>query len=228
MKKGKKVKVKVKFKNVLLFLVFIIILVLGVYFILNKKINTFYVTGNSVLKEQEVLVLSGIYDENKFYQITKNKIIKRLRSNPLIKSVKIKKSLTSVEIIIEEYDILAYTEYDSSILLSSKEKVYVDKKPLGIPILANQVDSDYMDKFIKKMQLIDKNVLTKISEITYDPIDLDKERFLLYMNDQNYVYLTLAKFEHINKYDELLPKLEGKKGILYLDSGNHFEIKSND
>ena len=28
-------------------------------------------------------------------------------------------------------------------------------------------------------------------------------------------------------YNEIYPTLEGKKGILYLDSGNHFEIKNN-
>jgi len=44
------------------------------------------------------------------------------------------------------------------------------------------------------------------------------------MNDGNYVYLTLYSFSLANKYDEILPTLEDKKGILYLDSGNYFEI----
>ena len=29
----------------------------------------------------------------------------------------------------------------------------------------------------------------------------------------------------INKYNEMIEKFEGKKGILYLDSGNYFQIK---
>ena len=36
--------------------------------------------------------------------------------------------------------------------------------------------------------------------------------------------LTLTKFEVINYYDDVLGQLEGRKGILYLDSGNHFKI----
>ena len=32
--------------------------------------------------------------------------------------------------------------------------------------------------------------------------------------------------ELINEYNKILPNLEGKKGILYLDSGNYFEILS--
>ena len=34
-------------------------------------------------------------------------------------------------------------------------------------------------------------------------------------------------FNLINKYNDIYPTLDNKKGILYLDSGNHFEIKSN-
>ena len=39
------------------------------------------------------------------------------------------------------------------------------------------------------------------------------------------VYLTLTKFDMINYYDDVLAQLENKKGILYLDNGNHFQIK---
>ena len=66
-----------------------------------------------------------------------------------------------------------------------------------------------------------------ISEIEYKPTDLDKERFMFYMSDTNYVYITLSKISLINSYNEIYPTLEGKKGILYLDSGNHFEIKKS-
>ena len=39
------------------------------------------------------------------------------------------------------------------------------------------------------------------------------------------VYLTLTKFKQIEYYNDVLEQLEGRKGILYLDSGNHFQIK---
>ena len=38
------------------------------------------------------------------------------------------------------------------------------------------------------------------------------------------VYLTLTKFKMINHYNEVLTQIENHKGILYLDSGNHFKI----
>ena len=44
------------------------------------------------------------------------------------------------------------------------------------------------------------------------------------MDDGNSVYITITKFERLNYYNEVLPQLDGKKGYLYLDSGNHFQI----
>ena len=45
------------------------------------------------------------------------------------------------------------------------------------------------------------------------------------MNDGNMVYVTTTKLKSLNKYVDIVKKLENKKGILYLDSGNYFEIK---
>jgi len=74
------------------------------------------------------------------------------------------------------------------------------------------------------MNNVSESIKSQISEILYYPNEQDDDRFLLYMNDGNYVYLTLTKFKQINYYEDVLKSLNGKKGILYLDSGNHFEI----
>ena len=75
------------------------------------------------------------------------------------------------------------------------------------------------------MGRIKEDVLSKISDIEYQPNDYDKDRFLLYMDDSNMVYLTLTKFKMINHYNDVLKQLDNHKGILYLDNGNHFQIK---
>ena len=46
------------------------------------------------------------------------------------------------------------------------------------------------------------------------------------MNDGNQVYVTVSKLDVLNKYIDIIKKLDNKKGILYLDSGNYFEVKS--
>ena len=75
------------------------------------------------------------------------------------------------------------------------------------------------------MDRINDDTLSKISDIVYDPNDIDTDRFLLYMDDGNMVYLTLTKFKMINYYNTVLEQLENRKGVLYLDNGNHFQIK---
>ena len=75
------------------------------------------------------------------------------------------------------------------------------------------------------MENIDNSIINKISDIKYDPNEYDEDRFLLYMNDSNKVYINLPKFKNLNKYNEMVTKFEGKVGTLYLDSGNYFEIE---
>lgn len=221
----KKVKrVKLKLKNAVIFLIVVITIGVIGYFLANKKINNIYIKGNSILSEQDIIELLNLNDYEKYYQISTNSYEKRLKTSPLIDKARVKKSLFAVTIDILEYDVLWYQEYDNSIVLSNGKGIYFDDKVLGIPAVINQIDEVYYDDFVKQMMVIEKDILAKISEISYDPSEVDKERFLLYMNDQNYVYLTLDKFDYINKYDDLVPELGGKKGILYLDSGNHFQI----
>ena len=45
------------------------------------------------------------------------------------------------------------------------------------------------------------------------------------MNDENTVYITLTKAKNLNNYNKIKEQLGTNKGILYLDSGNYFEIK---
>ena len=73
-------------------------------------------------------------------------------------------------------------------------------------------------------QQYENSGLKHVSEIEYSPDIknekvIDKNRFLLRMNDGNYVYINLANMDNLNKYEEIYTTLdENKKGILNLDS----------
>ena len=105
----------------------------------------------------------------------------------------------------------------------NKKEVLLDG--IVVPTLINYVPDTKYNTFVNKYILLDDKVKQKISEIKYDPNTIDEDRFFLYMNDGNYVYITLTKMELLNKYNEAITKVEGKKGTLYLDSGNYFEIR---
>ena len=95
----------------------------------------------------------------------------------------------------------------------------------GVPTLINFLEEDTEKKFVEAFSQVDSNVISMISEIEYSKTDYDSERFLLYMNDGNEVYATISKLNKLNKYEEIVTKLNGKRGILYLDSGNYLEVK---
>ena len=225
MKKKAKVKKRVKIKSIIIALILIILVVSLGYYVLNTKIKNIYVSGNTYLTEQEILDLSGIRDYPKRIKINKDIIKKNLINNPMIDDVSVKITLTNkVYINIKESKPLFFDDYKKKYLLSNAN--YVDNLDIvGLPILISNLDEDVLSRFVKAFNKVDNDVLNKISEVSYTKTDLDKDRFLLYMNDQIYVYVTLTKIENLNKYNEIVKELDGKKGILYLDSGNHFEIK---
>ena len=74
------------------------------------------------------------------------------------------------------------------------------------------------------MNDLDTDIIRRISEIKYDPNDVDPNRFLFTMDDGNYVYLTANQLSSLNSYVTIVSQFEGKKGILYLDSGEYFQI----
>lgn len=223
-------KKRLKIKTIIMFLLIIVLIVYLCFFIfsslINTKIKNIYIIGNDILKDDDIIYLAKIEDYPKILSITSNEMERRIKTNPYIKSVNVKKKLGSqVYIYIEEYSPLFYNITNNKLILEGKKQVLLEETFNDIPILINNVSDEYvykrmMDKFVK----INDDIKQKISEIKYDPNEVDKERFLFTMNDGNYVYITLTKIKEINYYMDILPTLEHKKGILYLDSGKYFQI----
>ena len=220
-KKNKKM--KIKNKTIIILLVFIILLILLIY-ISKKPLSNIYITGNNILSDKEIIAAAKLDNYPTYINTYFMSIKENLLKNSYIKSVNIERKLFGkIYLSITEYKPICI--YDNKLVLSSKEKVANDYKIDYIPYIINNLDNVY-DRFVEKFSLIDDSILLKISHIEYKPNEVDKERFLLYMVDANYVYVTLSRIEKINKYNHIVSELENKKGIIYLDSGDYVEIKS--
>ena len=225
MKKRKKIK-KIKFKSFLILIIILLIIGLLIYYYTTLHITNIFVKGNNLLSEQEIIEEAELIDYPKIYEVNVNNIKNKLLKNDLINKVTVDKSLFGkITIEIEENKIIYKT--NNNYMLSSGKIISLEKDINNVPILINEIDEDIINKFIKKFLLINDDIVTKISNIIYAKSELDNERFMFYMNDGNYVYVTLSKIELINSYNEIYPTLGDNKGILYLDSGNHFQIKNN-
>lgn len=226
MAKKMKKKRKIKWIPLLMFLLFIILMFFLVSFFMNVSIQNIYINNNKVLSDQQIIELAGIQDYPSFLKSSTTKMENAIKKNPYIKNVEVKRGLiASIYINIEEYDLLFTKESDGKVVVDINKEISVEDKISGVPILLNYVPDTVYSDFIKEMKELSLDIKDKIAQIEYVPNDYDKSRFLLYMNDGNKVYVTISRFNLVNKYNDIYPTLEGKKGILYLDSGNHFEIK---
>lgn len=224
----KKIKVKVKkrklnIKRIIIFLSLTILIILGLYYASNLPIKNIYVIGNEILSDREIIEIAKLEEYPSFISTSTNKIIQLLKENKYIKDVKVKKKLyNKIYIYITEKKVLC--TYENNIILEDSSIIENSYKVTNKPILLSDI-SNIKDKFITKFSLVENTILLKISEIEYSPNDVDDERFILKMNDGNLVFITLSKIEKINKYNSIYSSLEGKKGIIYLDSGDYVEIK---
>ena len=220
-------KKKLKVFRLLLILTVLGVIVFAVDLYLNTSIKNITIKNTKYLKDDYILYLAGLEDYPSFYYTTSKKIRKKLEKSPYIESVNVKKGFYhTLTITVKENQPLFIYETDKKLIFENKKEVPIEDEItlFRVPRLMNYVPNTKYSTFKKNMTKIDKSILGKISEITYLPNEYDKDRFLLYMDDGNSVYLTLTKFKMINYYNDVLKQLEGRKGILYLDSGNHFKV----
>lgn len=223
--KKKKKKRKLKLKSVFIF-VLIIFFIVGIICLLSLlKVKTFFVYNNNYLSDDEVLKELKLNKDSSFLftnTFTEKAIV---RKSKLIKDLKIDKTLSlEVKVHIDEYKILFYNDTTKKTVLENGNEI--DYVYDNAPVLINKIeDKEIYKKFIKKFTKVDNKVIDSISEIIYSPNGIDKERFLLSMNDGNYVYVTISKLTKINEYQKIIGSVENRKGILYLDYGNYFVPK---
>ncbi len=221
----KRVKRKFNPLKFLSFIAFIIICYFLTMYLLDIKTKNIVVLNNNYYSDEKIIETAGIESYPKFLSLNTNKIKKKLLKLDLIENVTIKKKWNFVlELTIKEKKILYLVRSENKYRLSDNKSYDLDDV-LSVPTLINYIPESNEKKFVNAFKNIDNNIISMISEIEYSKTSYDSDRFLLYMNDGNMVYVTTTKLKSLNKYVDIVSKLENKKGILYLDSGNYFEIK---
>lgn len=219
----KKKKRKIKKKTLFIFLLFIFSILFALSFVMDIRINNVIVRGNILLDDYEVIKIANLDNYPSSLSNSNYVIRKRLLKNSYISKVKVyKTSLTKVVIEVKEnLPLFYYLPLKKTILSNNVETS--DNFP--VPTVINYVPDKIYLGLVDSISKVDYAIVKRISEIKYDPNEVDDERFLLTMNDGNYVYLTLEKFNKINKYLEIIKSFDNKKGTIYLDSGEYFVVR---
>ncbi len=219
----KKKKKRINYRKIIIFLILSISIILFIHKIFTARITNIYVKGNTIYTDQEIIDMAGLKNhpnsiKNNFYVIEN-----KLNKNKYILSSHIYKRnlLSKVYIEIKENYPLFYDSLNEETILYDG-KTTTDL--FSVPTIINQIPDTIYDKFVSKLKDIDVSILYRISEIKYDPNEVDQKRFLLLMNDGNYVYITINTFNRLNLYYEIVDSFDEKRGILYLDSGDYVKF----
>jgi len=233
-KKDKKKKKRIRFKGLLIVILFFYLIFSGLYYLWSKPIKTINIEGNYYLKDNYLIDYMDIENES-IVKLNKKEIKNKLLELDLISDVKISKNyLGKLNIELVEDKILFYNWNTKKIVLSSGSEIEYNKNYLGIPTLINYVKDTIYENLIDRLDLIDKEILSLVSEIEYSPSRVndkivDETRFLFRMNDGNTVYINTINIEKLNSYlsiyEAIVSKNGNVSGCLYLDSNsdnNHF------
>lgn len=223
-KKSKNKKRHLNVTRLVLILTIILIITLQIcYFYFMPTLNI-YIDGNKHLSDYEIMTLAGLKNYPPLYRGSSNSLVKKIKKNPLVRDVKVKKVFTGkLYITIYENKYLFLDRNNNMIIISGNVKVSTDGVNANIPSLINYVPNDIYLEFVKDFDTIDESVISMISEIEYKPLYsgeniIDDKRFLLRMNDGNEVYINTVNIEQLNNYPKFFASLEDKKGVLNLDS----------
>ncbi len=222
MKKQKK-KRRLKVGRLFLLLLILSVISFALINVFDVRINSIIIKGNNILTDQEVIELAKLDDYPPFFKTLTYQVKKNILKSQYVSDVKVSKAILSIKIKIKEKKVL-YID------ASTNDKVTIngiinDDKIVCAPFLTNEIPKDKKQTFIKSMNKIDADILCQMSQIKYDPNEIDKDRYYVYMNDGNSVYLTVNKFNKINKYNTILENVGKQNGIIYLDYGDYFEVK---
>lgn len=224
MSEVKKVKKKhLNFKGLILVLLIVYLIGMFFYTFFTMPIKNIYIKGTKLISDNEIIEVAGIKKYPSIFKISKKSLSKKIKSLELVKGVSITKKLNGKLIIeIDEAYPLFYNRNNGRVVLSNEIEVENKVEYIGIPSLVNYTPSDILKRFIASFSNIDTDIIAMINEIVYDPdisedITIDKERFLLRMNDGNLAYVNILNMKRLNDYSTIFAAIN-EKGTVYLDS----------
>jgi cell division septal protein FtsQ len=218
-------KTKINYKRLLILILFLYVVFYSFYYIIKTPIKNIYVSDNEILTDQEIIEIAKLENYPSSITTLCMQIEKRLEANTYIRYAKVTKSwLTTINIKVTENNPIFLDKIKNKTIL--QDGISVSKR-FNVGTLINFTPDLVYEKLINEMAKVNKEVISRMSEIEYKPNDVDDERFLISMNDGNYVYVNINKFTAINDYITIVKKFNHMKGILYLDSGEYFQVLEN-
>ena len=200
-----------KKKNIIFiysFICGIVVFVLFIVFLLFSKESQIFdvsVSSNRYIDDEDILEIADIND-NYFLNVP-FLIESRLKKHPLIEDAKV--SFLDNKIInvdIKERKLVGYMLNEEGMfeVLTADNKQYVLKDDeiyiISYIPLIEIPNEDKKERFCKKMNELEPDIISQISEINLYPFSYDPDMFEFVMADGNYCFVSLYDIDKIVDY----------------------------
>ncbi len=227
--------------NIMIILSLLLMITIGMYTILNSELfetKNIEIVGNTIMSDDEIIKKLDIKVDKNIFMYNTNKMINKLKDNPYIEDVKIKRNLPSgLKITIKEKEIYAilrdgkdycYIDNQANFIEKIKdiEKDEIVKVDVAYIIEDNNVkfkDKEEKDTLIKLLDAIKEcNLSKKINEINFEKSDIiniyTNDNIQIKLNKDNNIKYNISRSSAIMAD---LQKKSNNKGIVDLTYQNY-------
>ena len=226
--KRKKKKLRLNYKRVFKVLLVLTGIILVIVYFCNLHIKRIKISGTKLISDKEIIEVAGIKDYPKMFSFLNKDIESKIKTIDLVSKVRVTKSMFgTLSIDIVEDRVLFYNDVTHMAVTSSNREIE-DKGYLGVPKLTTLVSKDVYEEFVKALNKVDKDILSCINTIAYEPttstsgVVIDDKRFRLSMNDGNEVVVNTLNIDKLNNYFEVLETKNNSMGsvlgVFFFDS----------
>lgn len=234
--KNKKLKTRGGHKKIILFfsilLVFLLIAAAIIYIDRNYKIKNVYVDGNVHYTDEEIMniVMDGTFGDNSLFLSMKYKN-KGIDDIPFVQTMDVAiLSPDTIRITVYEKSLAGYVEYLGNYMYFDKDGTIVESstsKTAGIPQVTG-LSFDYVVMY-EPLPVEEREVFETILDMTLllNKYSLSADRLYFDSDYEMTIYFADVKAavgsgenidEKVMLLQSILPDLEGKSGIIHLES----------
>src|SRR5699024_9610155 len=194
-----------------------------------SNIKEIKITGNTIINDEAIIDKVGLNKDTKIWTINSKKLNKKLKKNPIIKSVNVKRKLPSTILIkVNEYKVVGYvvTKEINKAVLENGTIVESEEDAFDLstaPFLYEFKDKEVLNRMTKELNELPEYIFDLISEVRWTPSKNNEYKIEMYMVDGFIVNTTIRNFsENMKVYPSIVSQLDSKdEGIIHVGEGSY-------
>lgn len=192
------------------------------------RISYIEVEGNYLLTDKEVVILSGVTQNDSFLELSKSQIRENVMKSTEVKDVEITKVFPNKIIItVTEYEVVGYLVKDNLLKpLTEDGRILEDKalenEPVQSILLHGFEQGDVLLELSGELAKLSSSIKNSISEIHYTPTELNEYLLNVYTNEGFKVIVPIQNFaQRMLVYPSIIQNQE-EKGTINLETDGAF------